>query len=483
MIGWAKRRIEWPSMNAPGVETWRALSLARQFALMGSAVLLVGMLVIGVWVTRQIEAGVTRNTAITTALYMESFLAPLSQDLARSDTLSPGARRAIDEILMTATFGGRLATFKIWKPGGLVVYSSDPEIVGTRFEPTDNLRAAWRGEVSAEFNHLHDEEDAAERALGVPLLEIYSPIREAWSGHVIAVAEFYEVATELEENLFRARLTSWLVVAAVTLSMFGMLFGIVLRGSRTIEAQGAAQARRLDELSRLNAQNDALRSRVQRASSRAAELNERYLRRIGAELHDGPAQLLALASLRLDGLRPAAGVVPDVTEDLEVVKTSLDDAMGDIRDICRGLSLPTLERLSLPEILASVVDSHGKRTGSAVALTMGVDRPSLQQSLKICIYRFVQEGLNNAYRHAGGAGQAVECRVADGVLTLSVSDAGPGFDRDAASSAEADHSGSGGLGLAGLQDRVESLGARFSVHAAPGQGTRLEMIADLDGGE
>ena len=90
----------------------------------------------------------------------------------------------------------------------------------------------------------------------------------------------------------------------VSLSMFGLLFGIVARGSRTIEVQRAMQEQRMDELWRLNAQNNALRERVQRASSRAAELNERYLRRIGAELHDGPAQLLALASLRLGALPP-----------------------------------------------------------------------------------------------------------------------------------------------------------------------------------
>jgi len=480
MIGQSKRRFLRPNMNAPGVEKWRGLSLARQFALMGSGVLLVGMLAIGFWVTRQIEAGVTRNTAVATALYLESFLAPLSQDLARSDTLSVSARRAIDEILMNTAYGERLVSFKIWKPGGLVVYSSDPEIVGTRFEPTDNLRAAWRGEVAAEFDDLGDAEDAGERDLDTPLLEIYSPIREAWSGRVIAVAEFYEVATDLQQDLFDARLTSGLVVAMVSLSMFGLLFGIVARGSRTIEVQRAMQEQRMDELWRLNAQNNALRERVQRASSRAAELNERYLRRIGAELHDGPAQLLALASLRLGALPPQENADGDAAEDLEVVKTALDDAMRDIRDISRGLSLPELESLSLPEILRSVVDAHRKRTGSDVRLIMGPDAPPIRQSLKICIYRFVQEGLNNAYRHAGGDGQTVESSIADGTLKLTVTDTGPGFARSDVSS---DPPSDGGLGLAGLQERVESLGARFEVHSVPGDGTRLEMIADLDGGE
>ena len=53
--------------------------------------------------------------------------------------------------------------------------------------------------------------------------------------------------------------------------------------------------------------------------------------------------------------------MPADAEDLEVVKTALDDAMRDIRDISRGLSLPELESLSLPEVLNSVVDAHRKR--------------------------------------------------------------------------------------------------------------------------
>ncbi len=462
--------------STPFVRPWRGLSLAGQFAVAGSLVLLAGMLAIGIWVTRQIEDGVTRNTASATALYMESILAPLSQELASSDELSPGARRAIDEVLRNTAIGERLAAFKIWKPGGLVVYSSEPSIIGSRFEPTANLLAALDGRVTADFDDLDDEEDAHERALGMPLLEIYSPIREAWTGRVIAVAEFYEIATELEANLFRARLDSWLVVAAVTLSMFGLLFGIVQRGSRTIEAQRAAQTRRVDELARLAEQNDALRVRVQRASSRAAEYNERYLRRISAELHDGPAQLLALASLRLDGAAQAIG--GEAPADLQAVKSVLDDAMRDIRDISRGLSLPALENLTLPAILRSAVEAHRKRTDTDVHLAMGTDEPALSQTFKICAYRFVQEGLNNAFRHAGGANPRVESRIDGSILHLSVSDSGPGF----APGNAPEPSDEGGLGLAGLRERIESLGARLDISAAPGEGTRLEMIADPDAG-
>ena len=94
------------------------------------------------------------------------------------------------------------------------------------------------------------------------------------------------------------------------------------------------------------------------------------------------------------------------------------------------------------------------------------------------VYRFVQEGLSNAYRHAGGAGQKVECRAKPDTLRIAVSDTGGGFTPDADAGGV---SSQGGLGLAGLRDRIESLGARFEIHAAPGRGTRLEMIVDPRG--
>ena len=114
-------------------------------------------------------------------------------------------------------------------------------------------------------------ESAKERARGLPLLEIYSPIREPWSGEVVAVAEFYEVATEITANLRAARFQSWLVVLAVAAATMALLSGIILRGSRTIQGQRQALTERVAELSALLTQNRALRQRVghQRAVSEA----------------------------------------------------------------------------------------------------------------------------------------------------------------------------------------------------------------------
>jgi signal transduction histidine kinase len=444
------------------------LSLAQQFLLAGAAVLVVGMLAIGIWVSRQIEDGVTRNTATATALYVDSVIAPLLPDLRGSERLSEGARRALDETLSQGALGDRLASFKIWKEDGLIAYSSRPELIGKRFEPTENLERAWAGQVTADFDELEDEEDALERAEGLPLLEVYSPIREPWSGEVVAVAEFYEIAHELRQNIRSATFGSWLVVALVTIGMMGLLSGIVARGSRVIAVQREHLEARVAELSRVAAQNRDLHRRVQRASSRAVALNERLLKRISADLHDGPAQLLALAALKLGD--SAASSAEHPPHELALIREHLADAMREIREICRGLTLPQIEALDLQELLRTATSAHEQRTGTEVALSVSGEAEPMSVSEKICVYRFVQEGLNNAYRHAGGLGQSVSAVAAGRLLSVEVADRGGGFD-PAARSAD-------NLGLAGLRERIESLGGEFSVESSP-SGTRLTMTLNL----
>ncbi|MGL4281697.1 MAG: sensor histidine kinase [Albidovulum sp.] len=456
----------------PTLKSWRSLSLAAQFAIAGGCVMLLSMALVGRLVVNRIEEGVVRNTALSSAQYIDSIIAPLSQDLADADTLSPGAKRAIDELFNGTLLGERVVSFKLWKPDGLIVEASDPSIVGQRFGISEDLRDALAGEVSASFENLTDEEDQRELALGVPLLEIYTPIREVWSGEVIGAAEFYEVATHLEAELASARQNSWLAVALIFSSIGALLYLIVLGGSRTIDRQRAALTERLQEVQALNDRNRLLRERVQGAAARASAMNDQALRRIGADLHDGPAQLLGYAALRLDSLRETAADAGEV----ERIERAVKDAIREIRTISRGLSLPDIETRSAKEIVLSVVEAHGARTGAPVAVACDVDPDcALSSAVKICLYRFVQEGLNNAWRYGGAAGQAVNLTCKMGRLRLEVRDAGPGFGSHTLVSEDG-----GGMGLAGLRDRVESLGGTFSARNRT-DGPGAEIIMELEG--
>ena len=453
---------------------WESKSLAQQFALMSSVVLLVGMVTIGAWVSDKIESSVTYNTAVNTAFYIDSFVGPQAQELATQDRLSQDHRNSLNDLLNNTTIGSRIASFKIWKPGGLIAYSNRKELIGKVFPETENLNRAWAGEISAEFDSHIDEEDVGESADGVPYLEMYSPIREKLTGRVIAVAEFYEEADQFEDSLFWTKLESWLLVSLVTLVMLSLLFVIVRRGSRTIESQETALKNRILELS-------DLRNRLKGASKRSTELNERFLRRVGSDLHDGPAQLLALAMLRLDAIRQLVTSVPEDTtteyEDLDIVQGALDDALTEIRNISAGLVLPELDGMNPTEVLNKAVSAHEDRTHTRVSLNLGTLPGSIGKSTQICLYRLVQEGLNNAEHHAPGKDCSVSARYSDNTLEVEVADDGPGFDHKTMATS------SSGLGLPGLRERIESVGGQFEIRSNEGEGTRLIVrfsVTDLD---
>jgi signal transduction histidine kinase len=364
-------------------------------------------------------------------------------------------------------------SFRLWRADGTILYSNDKAMIGKQFALSEELKTAFAGKMVAQFNQLDDPEDEVERTTGKPLLEIYNPVLQPWSGQVVAVSEFYEIANDFEHSLSQARFNTWLAVAAFTLSFFVVLSAIVLRGSRTIESQRRALRQRIDELSTLLSQNETLRGRLQRASRRTTALNESHLRRIGADLHDGPAQLVAFASLRLDSqalINPSTGAAARERE-ITAIKASLDEAMHEIRTICSGLVLPQIEAASLAEILNRIIRAHTQRTGSPVDLSLSDPPARLSPSAKICIYRFVQEALNNGYRHGGGITQRVLQSMQGDRVIIEVADGGPGFDLEDIRPTS--------LGLAGLRERIESLGGTFEIDAnATGTIIRMSLSTE-----
>ena len=451
---------------------WRAAPLVVKFVATGGLVMLAAMLSIGTWTTGRIQQSVVDSTASAAALYVESFISPLSQELAANDRLSAPAERALTETFANTPIGDRIVSFKIWKPGGVVAYASDAGIVGQRFAPTAELIRAWEGEVSGTFADLDNPESAGEAALDLPLLEVYSPVREVWSGEVIAVAEFYEVATALAADLADARRKSWLLVAGVFLVSALMLTGIVRAGGRTIERQRTMLEAQIAESDRIAAQNGALRRRAIEASARATSETDRILRRTSADLHDGPAQYIALAAMRLEF------VVPDTDAgraEAATIREAMRSALSEIRSISKGLSLPDLSGVPLAEVVQRSVDAHLRPAGGPVSVAYGgPDDPEIDDSFRICVYRFLQEGLSNAARHAPQAQVNVAVTAGSEAIVAVVRDDGPGFKPDPAGSGRTER----GQGLAGLRDRAESLGGALEI-ASGAAGTTISLTLPI----
>ncbi|GEO18137.1 sensor histidine kinase [Microvirga aerophila] len=444
-------------------------SLAQQFLIVATGVLLLGMFAMGAWVTRRIEKGVADVAAASAALYINNFIAPHLQELATGDVLSDNSIRNLNEAMKRPSVRTHVTSIKIWKQDGLIVYSSEKDLIGRSFPQNPNPRKAWSGEVTAEFDDLYHEEDARERAKGIPLLEVFTPIRDAHSGEVIAVLEFHERAEVLKAHLDEDRWRSWMITALITLAMIGALFVIVADGSKTIDQQRAALAERVSQLSRLLQQNQALRARIERAARSATEDNERLMRRLGYDLHDGIAQLISLALVRLDRVQHTE----QSSDNIGKIQKALSDALTDIRNLCRGLLLPEIQDLTLADALMLMVRHHERRTGTAVSCNISGLPAEAPQFVKISLCRFVQEGLNNAFKHAGGEGQQV-CASWDGeTITIEVADEGPGM------SVPDDPGDEIHLGLRGLRDRIESIGGVMNVRSTLGAGTCVAACITL----
>ncbi len=468
-------------MSMPFRVSVKQATLAQRFMLASLVILIAGMAGIGVWIGNEIKNGVIHRTGATTALYVDSFVAPILQELGSTRSLSPQRHDQLSKLLQDTSMGQQIVTFRVWDPTGKVIFSTDETAVGKTFPVKDGLALAILGQVSSEISQLEAEENAPQRALRSELLETYSPVRLSGTNEVIAVAEFYQTVDALNQEISAAQRRSWLVVGAVTFLIYLLLAGFVRRASDIIEQQRATLNDQISRLTELLAQNKDLHQRVRRAAGSVATLNERFLRRIGSELHDGPSQDLGLALLKLDALIgrwEQIQAAPEFVEELTGIQASLQNAQKEVRAISTGLSLPQLAELSLPETVIRAVRAHERRSGSRVRLDVAPLPEQAALPVKITVYRMLQESLNNSYRHAGGVNQQIKAFMDGDLLALEVSDEGPGFVPPSSASFN------GHLGLTGMRERVESLGGTFSVKSELGKGTqvtaRLALRAEED---
>ena len=457
-------------MSMPFRGPVRQATLAQRFMLASLIILIAGMAGIGIWIGNEIKNGVIHRTGATTALYVDSFVSPLLQELGSQGELSPERHAQLDKLLQDTPMGQQIVTFRVWNPTGKVVFSTDDATIGQTFPISEGLAHAILGQVSSEIGQLESEENAPQRAIRPELLETYSPVRLSGTNQVIAIAEFYQTVDALNQEIAAAQRRSWLVVIAVTLVIYLLLAGFVRRASDTIERQQVTLNDQISRLTELLEQNKELHDRVRRAAGSVATLNERLLRRIGSELHDGPAQDLGLSLLKLDALIgrwEQSQAAPEFIEELTGIESSLQNAQKEVRAISTGLSLPQLAELSLPETIIRAVRAHERRTGTRVKLEVAPLPEQAALPVKITIYRVLQESLNNSYRHAGGTNQQIRAFMDGDLLVLEVSDEGPGFVPQSSATFN------GHLGLAGMRERVESLGGTFSVTSELGKGTMV----------
>jgi two-component system, NarL family, sensor kinase len=202
---------------------------------------------------------------------------------------------------------------------------------------------------------------------------------------------------------------------------------------------------------------------------------ERERKRIASELHDGLGQALTLIKLTVEDalIRLHGGRIAEARELLDAAVVRVCEAIGDVRHICGELHPVLLDRLGLTAALASLcrrVDERGNRF--RVRFHCRIRDEEVPDHLKADIFRVAQESINNALRHGLPSTVQVSLeRIEKGVL-LTIQDDGVGFDTLPIATDPALESG---IGLLGMQQRVESAGGSFVIQSSA-SGTLISSL-------
>ncbi len=193
--------------------------------------------------------------------------------------------------------------------------------------------------------------------------------------------------------------------------------------------------------------------------------------RIAREIHDGVAQSLAFAGLKLDLISRLLERDPrGAQQELQAARNAIREMIREIRRSIFALRPVDLERHGFVETLRRYAVDFGQQNEMVVELNIP-PLPELSLKSEAIMFRIFQEAMNNVAKHAGARTVTITLEVdRSGMVAIEIHDDGIGFDL-----AEVDDrvTSAGGLGLKQMRERVEGRGGWFEVSSEPGEGTRI----------
>ena len=209
------------------------------------------------------------------------------------------------------------------------------------------------------------------------------------------------------------------------------------------------------------------RQALRQLSARLDDAQETERRAISRELHDEVGQSLGALLVDIGRLSTAlSSDRPEVKTQLDNLKSVAEQTFQNVRNIALLLRPSMLDDLGV----AAALEWQGMEVSRRSEIEVSVDSEGVPEELpdayKICIYRLVQEALNNAVRHSGARNASVVVERLTDSIVVRVTDDGHGFEP-----------ASRGMGILGMEERVKRLGGTLRVESQPGEGATV--TADL----
>jgi len=263
-----------------------------------------------------------------------------------------------------------------------------------------------------------------------------------------------------------------------TIVIASLIRGTQLIGTLNLYTFGQPRAFSADELALLKGLSDQAAQAVENArlraqAEKAAVAAERS--RLARDLHDSVTQALYSLTLYAEAtarLLPLGEVDLAVQQSHEMRNTA-QQALQEMRLLIYELRPPVLEQQGLVAALQDRLDAVEGRAGLHTQLKVEGDG-RLPLEIEEGLYRIAQEALNNALKHAQARQVTVHLHQGAPATVLEITDDGVGFDPTAIEE-------KGGLGLRGLEERVQRIGGTLKVESAPGKGTKVRITVGLWG--
>lgn len=445
--------------------SWRKLRISGRFFVAAAALFLVLSLVSGILQTQWTISNLKQGSGDVISDFVQERIAPYITELTSERGVSSRTRQELDEMFKEWRRAPQHEAIRILSVEGAELYSSAPGPARQLRHEIDLVRAA-QGKVVVTYDDEVPAENVSAKDDGRRIGYVLFPIFGT-PGSVVAVGEFHGDFVKFHERSGSIIAGSWAIRLAITLFTIVFLFLLVRYSARPLELQQRKRVSQYRLARRLANQNSILRQRAEEIRKEAVKVNEHLLSRVGAEIHDGPVQLLSLAMLKAPPSSIPENDPGREAQDQWSFIPLLREAITQLRQLSLGLVLPEIGELTSDEAIRLAVARHEHVTGTSVETEIADLPASVSEALKTCLYRLVQEGLANAARHAGGKGQRVTVRCADSTITLTISDQGPGMP---STISDPDRPR---LGIVGARNRVAAFGGSLVIESRQSEGTTL----------
>ena len=263
-----------------------------------------------------------------------------------------------------------------------------------------------------------------------------------------------------------------LVIKDVSGKTRDVLYNATVYRNKGGEIQGVFAAAR-DITKRKRAENKLRESqeRLKFLSSELISAQETERKRIASELHDSIASSLSAAIL---GLVRASRQLPEGTKGHELITRAITMVQNTVEETRRMMNLlrpPMLDDLGLLPAITWFLDQYSAiYSGLAINKDIAVEDAEIPESMKIDLYRIIQEAFTNIAKHSNASAVELSLKKKDDVIELTIADNGQGFNPDAGPAAKR---GKSGLGLISMKERAELAGGTMLIQSIAGKGTTV----------